>query len=85
MKETNKNKIRELTEAWYSIVSTDHHKDRDCHWYINTAYSYGEPPIYRIEHYGYIYKSIDEEHSTYEGAEKRLIEIISKAIERNIR
>lgn len=79
---TNKEIIKRLTEVWYHIVSTDHHKDRDCHWHINTVYSYGEKPIYRIEHYGYIYEDILEECNSYEDAEERLIEIINNAMEK---
>ena len=36
--------ITKLTELWYEIVGNDHHKDRDCHWYINKVWSYGEKP-----------------------------------------
>ncbi len=46
--------IIKLTQKWYNYVSLDHHKDRDCHWYINKVYSYGEPPKYTAEHHGYI-------------------------------
>jgi hypothetical protein len=48
-----KNLLR-LTEFWYEFVGQDHHKDRDCHFYINQVWSYGRPPVYRVEHYGYI-------------------------------
>ncbi len=46
--------IIELTKKYYNYVSLDHHKDRDCHWYINKVYSYGEPAKYTVEHHGYI-------------------------------
>jgi hypothetical protein len=49
-----KDKLQELSAVWYDLVSIDHHKDRDCHFYINKVYSYGKPPHYRIGHYGYI-------------------------------
>ena len=56
-------KFIELTQFWYNYVSLDHHKDRDCHFYINQVFSYGEEPYWRIEHYGYITelpKSLEE-------------------------
>ena len=80
----NKEKIRKLTDDWYSMIAINHHKDRDCHWYINTVYSYGKFPVYRIEHYGYIiHEDISEEYSSYEDAEERLIEILKEAIKKN--
>jgi len=47
-------KITALTAAWYAYVNLDHHKDRDCHFYIEKVWSYGEPPVYRVSHPGYI-------------------------------
>ena len=57
---TNKPDIDNLTEKiiilsrhWYDLVSKNHHKDRDCHWYIETDYQYGDKPIYTAWHRGY--------------------------------
>lgn len=75
-----KDKITKLTKLWYQLVSLDHHKDRDCHWYINTVYSYGEPPVYRLEHYGYIGGEISGDYDTYEKAELGLIAFIEDFI-----
>lgn len=72
--------IIKLTDLWYSIVSLDHHKDRDCHWYINTVYSYGQPPKFRLEHYGYIGEDLEGEFETYEDAEKGLIDALKEAL-----
>lgn len=47
-------KITALTAAWYAYVNLDHHKDRDCHFYIEKVWSYGKPPVYRVSHPGYI-------------------------------
>lgn len=74
------NKITKLTKLWYEIVSLDHHKDRDCHWYINKVWSYGNPPIYRVEHYGYVYKDIVSEFDTYKEGKEALTEEIRTAI-----
>ena len=46
--------IVKLSRIWYHFVSVDHHKDRDCHWYIEQYFSYGEEPYYRAYHYGYV-------------------------------
>jgi hypothetical protein len=47
------------TGRWYEFVGRDHHKDRDCHWYVtkDEVYSYGEPSKqsgYSVRHRGYI-------------------------------
>lgn len=46
-----------LTDKWYKYVSLDHHKDRDCHWYITKTYSYGEEAYYEASHSGYVLDS----------------------------
>lgn len=63
-----------LTRFWYDYVSCDHHKDRDGHFYINKKWSYGNEPVYRVEHYGYMaeYRG-NEEFSTYNEALDALI------------
>ena len=45
--------IIRLTNLWYRYVGMDHHKDRDCHFYIECAYSYGDSPKYYAYHNGY--------------------------------
>ena len=46
MQDTNRDKeITELTTLWYNIISLGHHKDSDCHWYINKVWSYGGEPV----------------------------------------
>ena len=51
---TLKEEITELTAKWFKYVNLDHHKDRDCHWYITQTYSYGEEPYYEAHHSGYL-------------------------------
>ena len=51
---TSQEEITELTTKWMKYVSLDHHKDRDCHWYITQTYSYGEEPYYEAHHSGYL-------------------------------
>jgi hypothetical protein len=46
--------ITELTKRWHYYVGQDHHKDRDCHWYIEQRYEYGEKPYFQAFHWAYI-------------------------------
>lgn len=70
--------IKKLTEEWYRIIGKDHHKDRDCHWYIETKWSYGQYPRYIVRHYGYIVREIEEECNSYSEALIKLKEILTK-------
>lgn len=74
--------VDRLTHLFNNVVCTGHHKDRDCHWYINKVWSYGEKPFYRVEHYGYIYKELDDNNTfdTYEKAEQYMIDQLLIAI-----
>jgi hypothetical protein len=72
--------ITELTEQWYNAIGKDHHKDRDCHWYIETKWSYGQSPVHIIRHYGYILDEIEEIWTNYDKALERLKEILSYEI-----
>lgn len=47
--------ILELTRKWYNYVGQDHHKDKDCHWYVKKVWSYGQEPYFIAYHYGYIF------------------------------
>lgn len=69
--------VTDLTEQWYKLIGPDHHKDRDCHWYIETKWSYGRPPGYCIVHHGYIIGKLDETWQTYELALLRLKELLT--------
>lgn len=51
--------ITRMTAAWMTYVNKDHHKDRDCHWWIEKMWSCGDPPKYRANHEGYIGGRID--------------------------
>ena len=50
---TLEEEIIDLTDKWYRYVGMDHHKDRDCHWYITKTYSYGQEPYWMASHHGY--------------------------------
>ena len=72
--------ITKLTEEWYHLIGKDHHKDRDCHWYIETKWSYGQSPKYNVQHWGYILGDIVEECNSYDQALVKLKEILTKEI-----
>jgi hypothetical protein len=61
--------ITKLSEDWYFLIGKDHHKDRDCHWYIETKWSYGHPPMYTVQHFGYIiHPNVEIECHSYDEA-----------------
>jgi hypothetical protein len=72
--------ITNLTDEWYHLIGKDHHKDRDCHWYIETKWSYGFPPKYLVCHYGYIIDTIEEECDSYDLALAKLKEVLTKEV-----
>ena len=72
--------ILALTNEWYSLIRGEHHKDRDCHWYIETKWSYGEPPVYHVYHYGYVGEEVDVPCATYEEALNVLWQALTDAI-----
>ena len=73
--------VTKLTDEWYHLIGKDHHKDKDCHWYIETKWSYGLSPTYIVRHYGYILDEVDEEFETYEEALNFLKDFLIKSIE----
>lgn len=46
--------ITALAARWMELVQADHHKDKDCHFYVTKYWDYNKPPYYRAHHYGYI-------------------------------
>jgi hypothetical protein len=78
---TNHEKIIELNKIWYSVISGDHFKDRDCHFRISTHYMYGDRVEYEVEHYGYILGDKEAEFNTQKEAEEYLInDVLKKGI-----
>lgn len=73
--------VTKLTDDWYFLIGKDHHKDRDCHWYIETRWSYGYPPKYTVQHWGYILDHIEEEFDSYNEALTRLKNILVEKIQ----
>jgi hypothetical protein len=81
-KEEILNQITELSKEWYILIGGDHHKDRDCHFYINTVWSYGQQQKYRVEHFGYLYREVEETFDTYKEAADYLLNTLKLMIER---
>ena len=69
-----------LTDEWRSLTAKDYCKDRDFHWYIETKWSYGQPPKYSVQHWGYILGDIVEEFASYDKALLKLKEILIEKI-----
>ena len=69
--------ITKLTEEQYFLIGKEgSDKDRDCHWYIETKWSYGLPPVYNVQHHGYILHDFEDiECSSYEEALKTLRDV----------
>lgn len=83
---TLEEEITVLTEKYYKYVSLDHHKDRDCHFWIEKRWSYGNPPKYSAHHNGYIgsdlnTKEFDEEEDAMMWLADNLRNKIKKAIQ----
>ena len=72
--------ITKLTDEWGSLTAKDHCKDRDFHWYVETKWSYGQPPTYSVQHWGYILGDIVEEFDSYDEALLKLKEILTEKI-----
>jgi len=77
--------ITKLTEEWRSLTGKDHCKDRDFHWYVETKWSYGQPPKYNAQHCGYIIGDIEEECASYDEALLKLKELLTREIKEYIK
>lgn len=79
-----------LIDILTQLSCWDHHKTRDLLWSINVRYDYNKEVRYVLEHEGYIYdiddvlKPSEREFYSYEDAENKLREILSKWIKEEI-
>ena len=73
--------ITSLTDEWYRLIGPTHHKDKCCHWYIETKWSYGYAPKYSVQHWGYILDDIVIECDSYEEALIVLRDTLKEKIE----
>ena len=75
------NKITELAGEYHRLIAGDHHKERDCHWSIETRWSYGKPPVYIVQHSGYLHHTDTARFDSYDAALAYLREEIKDALE----
>jgi hypothetical protein len=73
-------RITELTDEWMSTIGAEHHKDRDCHFYIERVWSYGEKPYWRMTHHGYWNDRVCQKCETYRDALELLEHFVKSAI-----
>jgi hypothetical protein len=77
----NHNKIADLNHIWYNLISSEYSKDRDCHFYITLAFSYGQKGQWTVAHHGYINHHYQEtEWDTYEECQVELIKLLKYSI-----
>ena len=82
--ELNEKIISELLKLWYDLIGQDHHKDRDCHFFIERDYcTYGEL-FWTVRHDGYILKDYTEEFPTFQKAQQGLIDFLIEKIAEEI-
>jgi len=74
-----KDLITELCKLWQCTL-IDHHKDSDAHFYIKMKWSYGNEPVYIVEHYGYILEETYMEFESYSEAQDYLIKYLIEAL-----
>jgi hypothetical protein len=74
------NLTRELLDLWYELIGGDHHKDRDCHFYIERNFSTYKESKWRFYHCGYLLDEIEEFYETYKEAEKGLQKLLAEKI-----
>ena len=66
---------------YHELIAGDHHKDRDCHWFIETRWSYGNAPVYVVARNGYLHHTETARFDSYDCALAYLREEIQDAIE----
>lgn len=73
--------ITDLSEKYYSLISCDYHKDRDCHWTIKSVWSYGSPPKFIVCHDGYVWDRVEIVCDSYDSALRELKNQLKAAYE----
>lgn len=73
--------ITYLTKVWMKYIGPEHHKNRDCNFYVEKRWSYGDEPEYKAYHYGYVASDFEgTKCDTLEEAEEELRDFIYLAI-----
>jgi hypothetical protein len=71
---------KQLLELWYELIGGDHHKDRDCHFYIEKNFSTYKKPQWRLYQNGYWINYYEKYFPTYDEAEKGLQDLLIEKI-----
>lgn len=75
----NEHIIEQLLKLWYDLIGGDHHKDRDCWFFIEREYCTYQKPSWNVRHNGYIKSDYTESFSTFNKAQEGLIEFLIEA------
>lgn len=73
-------RVTELTNEWMNTIGPEHHKDRDCHFFIERKWSYGNSPAWKVVHNGYWIESIDQQCESYRLALQFLVSTLQSEI-----
>lgn len=79
MKQTEK--ITKLAEEYHGLIAGQKHKAGDCHWKIETRWSYGNAPVFIVSHNGYLHRMEETICGSYEAALAVLRDELKDAIE----
>jgi hypothetical protein len=80
----NEKLIERLLKLWYELIGGDHHKDRDCWFFIEREYCTYKTPRWNIRHSGYILGDYNHEFSSFESAQEGLIEFLIEGCAKEI-
>jgi hypothetical protein len=80
----NEQLIERLLKLWYSLIGGDHHKDRDCWFFIEREYCTYKSPSWTVRHSGYILHEYSESFDTFQKAQEGLIEFLVEACAKEI-
>lgn len=76
-KDWREDTIHGLVAKYNDLIQRDHHKDRDCHFFIQRNWSYGQQLGWSVVHYGYCNREGDEGESkffpSYQAAEDHMV------------
>lgn len=82
--DSNEQTIEQLLQLWYSVIGGDHHKDRDCWFFIERDYCTYNKPLWGVKHHGYILGDYNESFETFPKAQEGLIEFLIEGCAREI-
>ena len=82
---TLSHRIQRVTALWYDLISEEHHKDRDCHFYVTIQFSYNGERTISINHEGYVAEVWQETADSLSAAAQHLLIRICRQILRECR